>query len=563
MNKVFKRIIISAAAAALTVAASATLNVFAAWKQIGMLGDLNNDGVVNVADAVVLTKHLLSEAPLSSDNGYDVKGKYVGISGGSEGYIAQKFLDTADIDQNGVVDIYDFVIMRQQIISGNFTPVYEWLDEPETTTATTATTTVETTTTTTTAEFISAPVRDLYGSLPSQGDAKMLVFYVDFPDCGYDYLPDCDEIKKIAFGEENETNSNYPFESMSAFYSRSSKGVMKLDGEVYRYTAKKNKANYEGDVWHIDLINEIIAEMDNVVDFSKFDGNGDKVVDAILINVPQAAGEDNWWPAAGQFGGDSYNRADGMDIGHVIVGNAEIVSADDYKNFNSSYLHEMGHCMGLPDYYLYGVEDFQGMHGAAGFEMMDDAICDFGAASKLMLGWYTPEQVQVFDENDFSKTFKLNSSVSDNSNCVIIPNGKLDKNYYSEFFIIEFAELKGNNTALKDEWWRAVGEGVRIYHVSAEVTGDEFYNTFKYSSGNDNETDNNNGRRFIRLVGEGTDNSQNFYTSGRIDNSTAEFNWYDDNGKMTIDPYILVDVKFTEGEGYGVTVSLKPRNVFT
>lgn len=378
MNKAFKRFIISAAAAALTATASVTLNVFAAWKQIGMLGDLNHDGVVNVADAVLLTKHLLSDTPLNSDNGYNVKGKYIGI-GGNEASLAEKFLDTADIDQNGVVDIYDLVIMRQQIISGNFTPVREWFAESETTTATAATSSGETTTTA--AKFISPPVRDLYGSLPSQGDAEILVFYVDFPDCTYNYMPECDEIKKIAFGDENTKNSNYPFESMSAFYDRSSKGAMKLDGEVYRYTAKNNKASYEGDVWHIDLVNEIISEMDKSVDFSKFDGNGDKIVDAILINVPEAAGGDNWWPAAGQFGGDSHNRADGMDIGHVIVGNAEIISATDYKGFNSTYLHEIGHCMGLPDYYLYGVDDFQGLHGAAGFELMDDANCDFGAAS--------------------------------------------------------------------------------------------------------------------------------------------------------------------------------------
>lgn len=554
MNKAFKRFIISAAAAALTATASVTLNVFAAWKQIGMLGDLNHDGVVNVADAVLLTKHLLSDTPLSSDNGYNVKGKYIGI-GENEASLAKKFLDTADIDQNGVVDIYDLVIMRQQIISGKFTPVREWFAESETTTATAATSSGETTTTA--AKFISPPVRDLYGSLPSQGDAEILVFYVDFPDCTYNYMPECDEIKKIAFGDENTKNSNYPFESMSAFYDRSSKGAMKLDGEVYRYTAKNNKSSYEGDVWHIDLVNEIIAEMDKSVDFSKFDGNGDKIVDAILINVPEAAGGDNWWPAAGQFGGDSHNRADGMDIGHVIVGNAEIISATDYKGFNSTYLHEIGHCMGLPDYYLYGVDDFQGLHGAAGFELMDDANCDFGAASKLMLGWYTPEQVQIFGENDTSRTFKLNSSVSGDSNCVIIPRGKIDDNYNSEFFIIEFAELKGNNAALKDEWWRAVGEGVRIYHVSAEVTGDAFYNTFKYSSGNDDETDSNNGRRFIRLVGEGTDDSQNFYTGGIVDSSADGFKWYDDNGKMTIDPNISVNVEFTEGSGYSVAIKRK------
>lgn len=38
----------------------------------------------------------------------------------------------------------------------------------------------------------------------------------------------------------------------------------------------------------------------------------------------------------------------------------------------------MGHCMGLPDYYLYNVDasdiDKEGLHGKAGIELMDDAL---------------------------------------------------------------------------------------------------------------------------------------------------------------------------------------------
>lgn len=562
MRNFLKRIATAAAAVAGVSAVLISASTFADWKQIGFMGDVNGDRLISIADAVLMTKHLLGSEILSKDSGYKVTGKRININNG-ESFIADKILETADINQDGRIDVYDLVMLRKIIISDLNLPVMEWAEETTSSASATTQTTTSTSAATSTSVqkngFIKPPVQDLYGSMPSQEDAELVIFYVDFPDCKYDYNPTTDEINKIAFGNADENNVNYPFESMSAFYERSSKGAMKLSGTSYKYTTKNNKSYYEGDLWHVAIINEIIGELDSTVDFSKFDGNKDKIIDSILISVPESAGDENWWASAGAFGGESVNRADGMSIGHVIVGNAEIKSADDYSNFNSSYLHEMGHCMGLPDYYLYGgSEDFQGMHGSAGFEMMDDAICDFGAASKLMLGWYTSGQINIFDKNSGTQTYTLNDAQTENGNCIIIPCGNLGDNYCSEFFIVEYAGLKGNNSNLVNEWWRATGEGVRVYHVEASITGNPWYNTFKYSSGNDEDTNYNNGRRFIRLVGEGDDNTDNFFRTGDvIDSKIPEFNIYDSNGQQTVDPEITITVGESIDGSCTVTVSGK------
>ncbi len=544
--------------------------VIASWHQIGSMGDINNDSKVSIADMILLSKYILGEISLTSENAYHINGKSYSVNGRTEDDSVD-YLQTADINQDGRIDIFDLIMMRKYIVNQWSEPVYIWEDDKETATsssAVTVTTTVAgtssglssaTSTTTVSAKknnFIEPPVYDLYGSMPSQGDAELLIFYVDFPDCKYDYNPTADEINRIAFGEADEKNVNYPFESMSAFYSRSSKGAMKLKGTAYTYTAKNNKSYYENDVWHVALVDEIISEFDKKIDFSEFDGNKDKIIDSILINVPESAGNENWWASAGTFGGDPVNRADGMNIGHVIVGNAEIKSADNYSNFNSSYLHEIGHCMGLPDYYMYGAEDFQGMHGSAGFEMMDDANCDFGAVSKLMLGWYTPEQVNVFDKNSGTQTYVLSDAQTDDGNCIIIPCGSLDDKYRSEFFIIEYASLKRNNSNLVNEWWRSIGEGVRIYHVETSENGDIRYNTFKYASGNNEATDYGNGRRFIRLVGEGDDSTDNFLRTGDIiDSSVPDFNIYDSNGNMTVNTGVTVTIGECMDNKYYITVS--------
>lgn len=540
MKKLWKNISIVMSTAVVSVGLI-SISAYADWKQLGYMGDLNGDGKITIADAVIMSKHILADTPLTSANGYDVEGKYININNNGS-FIAEKFLETADINQDGRVDIFDMVILRSQITSKSGYPVYEWEEESSAISN----------------EFITPVVRDLYGSMPSQGEAKIITFYVDFPDCRYSYLPTTEHISDVMFGEADEKSDKYPFESMNAFFERSSKGALSIDGNVYTYTTKNNKSFYENDVWHIELVNEIIEAFDSEVDFSQFDGNNDKVIDTILISVPEAAGDDNWWAAAGQFGSDSYNRADGMDIGHVIVGNCELKSETDNGTFNSSYLHEMGHCMGLPDYYLYNAEDFQGMHGSAGFELMDDAICDFGAVSKLMLGWYKPEQIQVYDKNMGNVTYTLANSAFEDANCLIIPCGELDENYCSEFFVVEYGTMDGNNSSLSNQWWRATGSGVRVYHVSSELNNDPWYNTFMYSSGNDEATNYNNGRRFIRLVGEGTDSTDNYFHAGDIiDSNTNGFNWYDSNGQMTIETGYKITIDEYDGGNYIVTVSEK------
>lgn len=556
MSKFFKKIFMTISAAAASISTAAAISAMADWQNIGFMGDLNNDKLVSVSDMVIMTKYLLGEGFLTAENGYDTKGKKISVNG-NEVFLSEDHLVTADINCDGRTDVYDLALMRKQLISNASFVVREWIDGIETTTATapSAASTV-TTAASPQKKFISPPIYDLYGSMPSQNRSEMAVFYVDFPDCRYSYDPSVQEIENVIFGAENSSDKNYPFESMSAFFDRSSKGAMELGGKVFRYTTKNKKSYYENDVWHVSLIDEIIGEFDSSVDFSQFDGDKDGVVDSILVSVPSAAGDENWWAAAGTFGGDSRKRADGMDIGHVIVGNSEIASATDHKDFNSSYIHEIGHCMGLPDYYLYDTEDFQGMHGSAGFEMMDDAICDFGAASKLMLGWYTDDQLNIFSKGETSRSFILNDAQSLSGNCVVIPCGDIDEKYRSEFLIVEYATKNFNNESLKNEEWRATGSGIRVYHVDASENGDLWYNTFKYASGNDESDGGVNGRRFIRLVGEGDDYTDNlFKTSDVINSSVPGFSWYDVHGSQSIDTGITVDVEFCDGNICKITVT--------
>lgn len=567
-NKSFKKKFISLSMALSVSVCAITLPAIAGWEQIGCMGDLNNDTEVNIADLLLLSKHILNKLSLTSENSYHIDYNYYSVNG-SDPDNSLEYLHTADINQDGKVDVFDLVMMRKYVINQWGEPVYKWSDDTETstsststaTTTTTSTSSVQETTTSTTAvmsEFVEAPVKDLYGSMPSQDDAELVIFYVDFPDCKYQYDPSAEEIEKIAFGDKNTEDKNYPFESMSAFYNRSSKGNMKLDGKVFRYTTKENKSAYEGDIYHVNLINEVYQAFENSEDFTQFDGNGDKIIDATLISVPTDAGADNWWPAAGQYGGSNGLKVDGMSVGHVIVGNAQIESKTDYKNFNSSYLHEIGHCMGLPDFYLYnGEKDFEGMHGSAGYDLMDEADSDFSAVSKLMLGWFKKEQIEIYDRSAGTQTFTLTNAQTDDGNCVIIPYGKLEDNYYSEYFIVEYTTLDVNNSNIKkDFWWKPTGSGIRVIHVNGEISDNAGWKYWKYASGQNEATNNDAGKRFVRIIDD-TDTDNLYRTGDVIDSSILGFNWYDENGEQSVDPEIKITVGEQDGDNYTITISEK------
>lgn len=517
MKKLTNKIKAATLAAVCLVSAAALPMTNASAKQVlvGYKGDLNHDMEVTIADAVMLSKHLLNAEPLSADSSIN-----------------------ADMDNDSIVDVFDLIMLRKYLTGElELAGIYnEEPDDPDE------------------YDFISPSIKEVKASLPSQGDANLVIFYVDFPDCTYANKLTTEQVQKIAFGDANSGDANYPFDSMSAFYSRSSKGSMNLSGQVFSYTTKNPMSSYGSD--KLALAKECYEAFKDSDDFTRFDGNGDGKIDATLFTVPEQADSDYWWPCAGGFG-DSKYTVDGMYIGHIITGNAAPVSTTDYSNFNSSYLHEMGHCMGLPDYYLYSSDDYEGMHGAAGIELMDaDACTDFCTFSKLMLGWYREDQISVYDSSAATQTFELSNAQTDDGNCVIVPYGELNGQYFSEYFIIEYATEDNNNSGIKRYWWMPSGSGIRIYHINAELHQDYWFPHLKYQNGSVFTNGDDDGIRLIRLVND-VEGDNYFKTGDVIDNSVSGFGWYDANENESIDPGVTINVGALADGKYTITISNK------
>ena len=210
--------------------------------------------------------------------------------------------------------------------------------------------------------------------------------------------------------------------------------------------------------------------------------------------------------------------------------------------------------MGIPDYYLFtNPSDSEGMHGMAGIELMDtDASTDFGAVSKLQLGWYTDQQIQIYDGSQSSVTYTLNNAQGEQSNCVLIPYNDLN-NYHSEYMILEYTTPTGNNS--QPSWWVKAGEGVRVYHAETSLYDHGTWVGYKYGSGSE-FTDSDKGRRYLRIIDDVE--GDNLYHSGdTIDSNILGFNWYDANGQQTIDTGIVIEVGEMNGDTCNVTIRQK------
>lgn len=523
-----RKTILKRIAAAWTAAASISTLALSAHalteqKLVGYMGDLNGDMLVDMTDIAILSEHLLTQQPIT-DAGAAFR---------------------ADLNVDMHLDASDFTLLKRVVLSGEEPEgLYEEYEVPE-------------------PELIPPPIKVVNPTLPSIGETNILMFVVDFPDCRRSDHYSAEEILERTFGPENRQSSSFPLESISAYYERASYHRLHMHGDVFLYEAKESINNYvnpKGDTASYDgtdkLLNEIMYAFDAQIDFSKYDTDGNRVIDTILLALPGSASQDDWWPCSGGYYGG--RKFDGVRGGNLCFGGWDL---SDRAGFNSTWTHELGHAMGLPDYYRYenyentAQDDYgRGLSGDAGWIMMDDALGDMSAFDKLMYGWYTDAEVQIYSGG--TQTFTLESSQYA-PNCLLIPRGDLN-GFYSEYFIVESITPDENNAkgfSYRQGFRMFNDSGVRILHCNAEIARDGWWGPeFKWNNYGRYYNNANDRQRVLRLV----NNFGGLFHKGKlIDSNVSGFAWYDQSGYQTVDPNITISVDSYENGTAVVTVSPK------
>lgn len=326
------------------------------------------------------------------------------------------------------------------------------------------------------------------------GSAKVIGLLVDFPDREFEEGDDKEAFEGIINGQSSKENSNYPFESLSAYYERASYGKLKITGDVYEYTAENNRDyyNYKAEI----LFDEALKYLDNAgVDFDQYDANEDGRLDCVYLHF---AGENTGWNS------DWWSKAWYGPGGAVV---------DEKEAFNRVYLHcpsnteeglhtiihETGHVLGLPDLYNY-VSSSIGRTGTLTWDLMDNNTGDINGYFKWLLGWITDDQIlrvvanedgivvkkngkpiqTILPKEDGSSSVELalnsfDSDVLNECGGFIIVSNK-DEGKYSKFYLIQYETYAGNQSVkyrnFKNETNVNIPNGFRVYRVQSNTFDD-------------------------------------------------------------------------------------------
>ncbi len=353
---------------------------------------------------------------------------------------------------------------------------------------------------------------------PSRGKVKMLVLLIEFDEYPARPGETAEAVQAGIFG----SGGTFPFESLSAYYRRSSRGALEIEGSVLGWYKAGRRADVpqtrEG---REELIKKALKSFKGH-DFSQYDNNGDGVIDyfAVIWTGPTGDWATFWWGAAPQFS-DSGFSAGGKRLGSYSWQGVAQDWDDPASGFRiRTLIHETGHAMGLPDYYDYtpGV----GPDGGLGyFDMMDSTHYDHNCFSKMMLGWVEPKVVNYDGE------FSLAAAASSGECLMAVPPGS-SGGRYGEFFLVENRRRSGNDADDRD-----IGEGLVIWHVDARLNqaGDGFlfnnqdtaHKLLRIMEADGSERiENGPGRQFTstgfysegRVLGPGTVPSSAFYGRG-------------------------------------------------
>ena len=183
------------------------------------------------------------------------------------------------------------------------------------------------------------------------GAGHVLALRVSFPDHSF---ADDDTLEALEALINGGGMSAFPYESLHAYYERASYGALDISGTAVDYQAKHERSYYQHDINLLFV--EALDALDETLDLSQFDGNGDGYIDCVYLHFagPDAGWGSTWWSqewtVPQQAPPEVYERSwDGKRLWNACL-LADNCAADMAA---STLIHETGHVLGLPDLYSY------------------------------------------------------------------------------------------------------------------------------------------------------------------------------------------------------------------
>ncbi len=268
------------------------------------------------------------------------------------------------------------------------------------------------------------------------------------------------------------------------FFLKASSGKFNPTFDVYGPVTLPNTMKYYGgnnDAKASQMIVDACKGLDNEIDFSKYDLNGDGEVDNVFVfyaGYGEASSDvdDSVWPHQWELNSAGLScTLDGVKINKYACSNELEVSDNNEISPDGvgTFIHEFSHVLGLPD--LYDTSN-NGEWTPGAWDVMDQGPYNnngrtpptYSAYERNALGWIDPIVVTA------SESVTLNSILDNNEAC-LIPVSK------NEFFLLENRQQTGWDKYLP-------GSGMLIWHID-----------YNYSAWRTNSVNNNIAHQYVEL----------------------------------------------------------------
>lgn len=330
-------------------------------------------------------------------------------------------------------------------------------------------------------------------NFPVTGSPHVLVILVEYKDVSMTLKNAHDYFSRMmterGFSDYGGTGSAIDF------FEENSNGQFTPQIDVYGpVTLPQNRNYYGGNDYSGDdknaaqMIADACAALDGEIDFSKYDTDGDGVIDNVFVfyagrGEADGGGSDTVWPHAWfVYSGAGIRRSfDGVMLDRYACSNEYGSNRPDGVG---TFIHEFSHVMGLPDLYStnYSSAFTPGQWSALDYGPYNNNGCTpplYSAFERYALGWIEP----VIIDGPVTATLP---SIGDNI-CGIIKTGKTN-----EFFLVENRQ--------KTSWDKYIpGHGMLVWHID--------YNSSVWSS---NSVNNSSSHQYVDI--EEADNAKNEYT---------------------------------------------------
>lgn len=319
------------------------------------------------------------------------------------------------------------------------------------------------------------PNRIRINNFPSIGEQRTLVILVDFNNLEFSSATDGDNRKlyEDMMNEEGFTFTNGANGSARDYYVATSAGKFLPHFDVYG-PAKLSKSDsyygqndYYGSDMNIgDLIVEACQALDDEIDFSKYDNDGDGYVDNVYFFYPGKGENDGGsrnaiWPHAFYLE-DGYNmqyvsKDKNTKINRYTISNE--INGSGVTCGIGTFVHEFGHVLGLADHYAtdYGAGQY-----------VDPGDWDAMASASYSDNGNTPPLFSGFERAELGWLEYTEFATTTDTLTTIAPLNRENKAYRvsvpgneNEYYIIENRQKEG--------WDRSLpGHGLLVWHIDMD-----------------------------------------------------------------------------------------------